>query len=146
MEDLLAVGCLILAIAFNGVLLLSNHWSVGANEFFAFATLKEDQIEQCTHVKVRVDNKKQNTVKRHIVPLLTHSVELLKGKVNKSNQLEIQKKKFIYSKERKTFQQIPYPVQESIQYYQDWEGISTDLEIKKGDLIWGPNKMSVPIP
>lgn len=37
MENILAIGSLILAVAFNGVLLLSNFWSVAANEFFAYA-------------------------------------------------------------------------------------------------------------
>ena len=39
MEDLMAVGLLILAIAFNGVLLLLNFWSVAAHEFFAYRIL-----------------------------------------------------------------------------------------------------------
>ena len=69
-EDLLAMGMLVLGIMFNGVLLLSNFWSVDANEFFAYANLKNDQIERCTHVKVRIDNRKQNVIKRYIVPLI----------------------------------------------------------------------------
>ena len=69
-EDLMAIGLLVLAIIFNGVLLLSNFWSVEANEFFAYAKLTDSDIERCTHVKVRINNKKQNVVKRYIVPLL----------------------------------------------------------------------------
>ena len=38
-EDLMAIGMLVLGIMFNGVLLLSNFWSVEANEFFAYAKL-----------------------------------------------------------------------------------------------------------
>ena len=44
-EDLLAIGMLVLGILFNGVLLLSNFWSVDANEFFAYAKLANNQIE-----------------------------------------------------------------------------------------------------
>lgn len=40
-EDLLAIGLLVLAILFNGVLLLSNHWSVACHEFFAYVKLAE---------------------------------------------------------------------------------------------------------
>lgn len=69
MENILAVGCLILAIAFNGVLLLSNYWSIAANEFFGYSQLDNDQIEQCTHVKAIVINKKQHTTKRFILEL-----------------------------------------------------------------------------
>ena len=39
-ENLLATGCLILAIVFNGVLLLLNKWSVAAHEIFAYRFLK----------------------------------------------------------------------------------------------------------
>lgn len=38
-ENLLAVGCLILAVGFNGVLLLLNFWSVAAHEFYAYRTI-----------------------------------------------------------------------------------------------------------
>ena len=57
-EDLLGIGCLVLGILFNGVLLLSNFWSVVCHEFFAYRSLADDQIESCTHVRVKIDNKK----------------------------------------------------------------------------------------
>lgn len=72
----MAIGMLVLGIMFNGVLLLSNFWSVDAHEFFAYAKLQSNQIESCTHVKVRIHNKKQNVIKRYIVPLMTKSIEL----------------------------------------------------------------------
>jgi hypothetical protein len=73
-ENLLAVGCLILAVAVNGVLLLLNFWSVAAHEFYAYSSLQPHQIEKCTHVKAKVENKKQNTIKQFIVPLIIQSV------------------------------------------------------------------------
>lgn len=88
-EDLMASICFILSIAVNGVLILANYWSVKWNEYCAFSLVADDQIEQCTHVRVKVDNKKQNTIKRFIVPLLTKSVIIASGKVNKANQIEI---------------------------------------------------------
>jgi manganese-transporting P-type ATPase len=57
-EDILASACFILIIAINGVLLLCNFWSVGWNEWVAFSKIADGQIENCTHVKVRIDNKK----------------------------------------------------------------------------------------
>jgi cation-transporting ATPase 13A1 len=71
---------------------------------------------------------------------------LAEGKINKSNQVELQKKKFIYNQERKSFSQIPYVVKETIEFYQNYEGIDNELSLKKADLVWGPNKMSIPIP
>ena len=41
-ENLLAVGCLILAVGFNGVLLLTNYWSVAAHEFYAYKKLNNN--------------------------------------------------------------------------------------------------------
>jgi hypothetical protein len=40
-ENLLATGCLILAVGFNGVLLLLNFWSVAAHEFYAYSSLAQ---------------------------------------------------------------------------------------------------------
>ena len=57
----------------------------------------------CTHVKAVVCNKKQNTTKMFIVPLIVQSVQLVQGKINKSNQVELQKKKFIFSTDKKIF-------------------------------------------
>jgi hypothetical protein len=69
-ENLLAVGCLILAVGTNGVLLLLNFWSVAAHELYAYKSLQANMIEKCTHVKAKVVNKKQNTTKYFIVPLI----------------------------------------------------------------------------
>ena len=88
---------LVLGIIFNGVLLLLNHWSVSAHETFAYKKLDDSQIEQCSHVRVRINNKKQNVIKRHIVPLICTPVEFAPGKVNKSYQIDIQKKKFSFN-------------------------------------------------
>jgi hypothetical protein len=145
-EDLLASVSFILSIAVNGVFVLCNFWSVNWNEFCAYAQLADDQIEKCTHVRVNVDNRKQNTIKRFIVPLIVRSVILENQAVNKANQIEIQKKKFIYNKGKKTFTVIPYPIDESIGYYQITEGVEDEKAKNKADLVWGPNKMSVPIP
>ena len=122
-EDLMASGMLILTILVNGIILLLNHWSVSAHEFFAYNKLKAYQIEKCSHVRVTVDNKKQNVIKRHIVPIIIKHVELVPGKVSIAYQVEVQKKRFSYSLERKTFSQIPYPVQETIEFYQQAVGI-----------------------
>ena len=57
-ENLLAMGCLVLSILLNGVLLLNNYWSVGYNQTIAYKSLYEGDIGNCTHVRVRIDNKK----------------------------------------------------------------------------------------
>jgi hypothetical protein len=62
-ENLLAIGCVILAVFTNGVLLLLNFWSVAAHELYAYKTIPDSAIDLCSHVKAKVVNKKQNTTK-----------------------------------------------------------------------------------
>ena len=38
-EDLLAMGCMVLAVLINGVLLLCNYWSVAYHETLAYQSL-----------------------------------------------------------------------------------------------------------
>lgn len=123
----MASGMLILTILVNGIILLLNHWSVACHEFFAYNNLKAYQIEKCSHVKVIVDNRKQNVIKRHIVPIIIHQVELVPGKVSIAYQVEVQKKRFSYSLERKTFSQIPYPISDTIEFYQSAVGIDQEI-------------------
>lgn len=69
-ENLLATGMLILAIFVNGVLLLLNHWSVPVHQFYAYSIIGNDKIETCTHVKAKITNQKQNTMKSFITPII----------------------------------------------------------------------------
>jgi len=66
--------------------------------------------------------------------------------VRKANCVDLNKKKFIFSEEKKTFTQFPYPVNETIKHYQNTEGINTKIKLRKDDLVLGPNKMIIPIP
>jgi hypothetical protein len=64
--------------------LLLNFWSVNANVFFGFSKLSPGDIANCTHVKIKLENKKQHTVKRYIVPIIANTVVTSKGLVNKT--------------------------------------------------------------
>lgn len=66
--------------------------------------------------------------------------------MNKSYQIEFNKKRLLYNPEKKTFAQIPYPVDASIGFYQNAEGLLSEQEEKKAFLVWGPNKIDIPIP
>ena len=57
-EDLMAIGCLVLAILLNGVLLLNNYWSVAYHETIAYQSLPGHEIERCSHVRTTINNKK----------------------------------------------------------------------------------------
>jgi cation-transporting ATPase 13A1 len=56
------------------------------------------------------------------------------------------KKRMLWSNDKKIFQGIPYPVKETIEFYQNAEGISEKKEEARASLIWGNNKMNIPIP
>ena len=111
------MGSLILASLAVSVLLLCNHWSVNYHETICYAQLKGDQVSLCTHVKVRIENRKQNVVKRFIVPIIERPVQTSPGNYIVAHQVEVQKKKFNYSSNKKTFTQIPYPIDDCIEFY-----------------------------
>ncbi len=52
----------------------------------------------------------------------------------------------LYSADKKTFLPIPYPIADSIGFYQEAEGIANEADEKKAALVWGPNKIEIPIP
>jgi cation-transporting ATPase 13A1 len=60
--------------------------------------------------------------------------------------MELQKKRFFYSTDKKTFIHIPFPINNEIGYYQNAEGLLDQTEMKKADMVYGMNRMDVPIP
>ena len=68
------MAMLILVTLANSVLLLCNHWSVNYHETICYKQLKGEEISKCTHVKVRIENRKQNSVKRFIVPIIERPI------------------------------------------------------------------------
>lgn len=65
---------MIVTIALIFVVFLLNYWSVNANVFMAYSQLKAGMIEKTTHVRIKLENKKQHTVKRYIVPIIMNSI------------------------------------------------------------------------
>lgn len=116
-EDLLAMASLIFGCLLNSVFLLCNYWSVAYNTAIAYQTLKANQVDKCSHVKVCIDNKKQNQKKEFIVPIIEKALEVSAGNFVRAYQVEVQKKKFSYSNDKKTFSQIPYPTDDCIEFY-----------------------------
>lgn len=117
--------------------------------FLSYQTLQNNEkstIERCTHVRIRLENRKQHTVKRYIVPIIINKVATSSGVVNKVYQLEFSKKRLLYNSERKTFSAIPFPIKESIDFYRNSEGLANDQEERKALLVWGQNKLDIPIP
>jgi hypothetical protein len=51
------------------------------------------------------------------VPLLSESVEISPGKLQSVYNIEIMKKRMLWSNDKRTFQGIPYPVKETIEFY-----------------------------
>lgn len=56
------------------------------------------------------------------------------------------KKRMLWNNDKKTFQGIPYPVKDPIEDYQLAEGIADKKAENKAHLVWGNNKMNIPIP
>jgi hypothetical protein len=66
--------------------------------------------------------------------------------VNKTYQIEVSKKRLLFNSEKKTFTHIPFPIRETIEFYQEAEGLQNEQEEKKAALVWGQNKIDIPIP
>jgi hypothetical protein len=65
-------------------------------------------------------------VRRYIVPIITNTVVTSSGQVTKTFQIEFNKKRMLYNAERKTFAQIPFPVHDTIEQYQNATGIESE--------------------
>ncbi len=52
----------------------------------------------------------------------------------------------LWNNDKKTFQSIPYPVNEPIDHYLSSEGFTEKKAVSKANLVWGSNKMHIPIP
>jgi hypothetical protein len=57
-EELVPVICLILAITFHSLMFFINFWNADINVLFAFSKLSEGEISECTHIWVKIVNKK----------------------------------------------------------------------------------------
>lgn len=145
-EELVPVLSFMAAIMFHSLLFFVNFWSADLNVFIGFSKLRDDQIDKCTHIWVRVQNVKQDSVKRHIVPILNTSVEIVPGKLESVQSIEVLKKRMLWNNDKKTFQSIPYPVRDAIEHYQTAEGFADRKDVSKANLVWGSNKMHIPIP
>ena len=133
-----------LAIICHSLLFFVNFWSADINVFFAYSKIED--IQESTDIWIRLENKKQQTVKTMVVPKLSMSVEITPGNLQTVYSLEIMKKRMLWSNEKKIFQGIPYPVKETIEFYQAAEGIQEKKEEARANLVWGNNKMNIPIP
>ena len=52
----------------------------------------------------------------------------------------------LWSQAKHIFQPIPYPIKDTIEFYKTHEGLRDKQEEAKADLVWGNNKMNIPIP
>ena len=110
-EELVPVLCFMLAITFHSLMFFINFWNADINVLFAYTKLAEDaNVSDSSHIWVKIENKKQNTIKKFIVPLLSNSVEITPGKLQTVYSIEVMKKRMLWSNEKRLFQPIPYPI------------------------------------
>jgi hypothetical protein len=51
-------------------------------------------------------------------------MEISPGKLQTVYNIEIMKKRMLWSNEKRTFQAIPYPIKDTIGFYQEAEGLA----------------------
>jgi cation-transporting ATPase 13A1 len=145
-EELVPVLCFMLYVTTHSLLFFVNFWSADLNVFFSFSRLKQDDLASCTHVWAKMSNLKQGTVKKFVVPLNSVSLEVSPGNLQTVYSVEIMKKRMVWSSNKKTFQAIPYSTKELIDFYHNAEGFKDEDEVKRALLVWGKNKIDIPIP
>ena len=74
------------------------------------------------------------------------SHEITPGNLKTVFTIEIMKKRMHWDNSRRTFRSIPYPVKDSIGFYQEAAGLQDKEEEKNANLLWGNNTMKIPIP
>jgi len=81
-EELVPVLTFMAAITFHSLMFFINFWNADINILFCYSKLGEsDEMASCTDVWVKIENKKQETTKKIIVPLLSESVEISPGQL-----------------------------------------------------------------
>jgi len=146
-EELVPVLSLMAAVTFHSLMFFINFWNADINVMFCYTNFGEGgDITTASHIWVKIENKKQDTVKKIIVPVLTESVEIAPGKLQTVYNIEIMKKRMLWSNEKGAFQSIPFPIKENIEFYQTAEGINDKQDEQKALLVWGNNTMKIPIP
>ena len=86
-EHLLATASLILCVALVFIIFLLNFWSVNAHVFMTYSNISNTQknsIENCTHVKIVLNNLKQHSVKRFIAPIIQNMIVTGSGNLTKT--------------------------------------------------------------
>jgi|TARA_B110000285_G_scaffold234714_1_gene312670 hypothetical protein len=97
-EELVPVLSLVLAITVHSLMFFINFWNADINVLFAYTKLSDEcNIQECTDIWVKIENLKQNTVKKVIVPLLTLSTEITPGNLQTVYSIEIMKKRMLWS-------------------------------------------------
>jgi cation-transporting ATPase 13A1 len=143
-ENIFLVIGFIIFVTFHAFVFLLNFWSGAANSVISFNSASS--IQEATHGRVTIEHKQAQTLKTYIVPLKAHSVERADGRITTSWSIEFHKKKMIWNQDKKTFLSIPFPVNNTIGNYQAAEGMMSQNDKFKADLVWGPNRVDVPIP
>ena len=148
-EELVPVMCLMAACTFHSLMFFINFWSADLNVLFCYYKLPIDsELANCSHIWVKIENKKQETIKKHIVPLQSESVQFdtKSTKLHTVYTIEVMKKRMIWNNSNKEFKSIPYPVKESIDFYKSAVGLKEKNEESKANMVWGNNSMKIPIP
>ena len=146
-EELMPVLSFMLAITFHSLMFFINFWNADISIIIQYNKLSDDEeLGACSHIWVQMENKKMESIKKLIVPLVMESHEITPGNLKTVYSIEIMKKSMHWDNSRRTFRSIPYPVKDTIGFYQEAPGIEDREEEKNANLMWGNNTMKIPIP
>jgi hypothetical protein len=71
-EELIPVLTLMGTVTFHSLMFFINFWNADINILFCYSKLSDDaELASCSDVWVKIENKKQETTKKIITPLLS---------------------------------------------------------------------------
>jgi cation-transporting ATPase 13A1 len=68
------------------------------------------------------------------------------GQLKTIFKIRLMMKRMLWVGSKYTFDGIPYPVKDTIEDYKEATGMQDKKQIEKADLVWGSNKMHIPMP
>jgi len=127
------IVCIILVALLQILCFLFGQWFV---DFHCFvASIKVDEIAKATHVKVTPN---PNKGKKELCAIV-HALD------ENDTHFTWQKRKFIYSPEKKQFRKLDFPVHLTFGDFLSRKGCDEESS-KKAMMKWGPNKFEIPMP
>jgi cation-transporting ATPase 13A1 len=130
-----SVICVVLVI-FQLIVFFSKFWS--ENLLAKICYKVENSLDKSTHVRVDITNEKFKMNNRTVICDIKRPPGIV--------LIELEKVNYIYNKESNLFEKSRLNIKKLLGEFLDVEPQNGDIEIKRQQMLYGPNQMRIPIP